>query len=224
MALYACLPRAAIAHHIPVILLGENPAMQLGDLGIGSLDWVGNGMKNGNTVAGGPDQLLPPGVTDLDTIWYRFPSDEEMDWGKLKIVYLGYFWKDFTKVDNARFSILHGLQIRTAIPEETGSLYPFEALDEDFVIANQMMKYFKFGFGKVTDEVCEEIRFGRMTRAKAVELVKRFDGVCAHEYIERVCRYLHITEEQFWEVAERYRNKEIWEKVDGVWRLKVELR
>lgn len=220
-ALYATLPRVAIAYHIPLAFLGENPATQMGDLATGSLDWDANKMKNTNTIAQGSDIYLGDGVGLQDLVAYRYPSDEEMEWGNIQIAYLGYFWPNFTKVDNAAFSISHGLQVRTDTSAERGALHPFEALDEDFVFVNQMIKYFKYGFGKVTDEVSELIRFGRMTREEGLELVKKYDGKCSPEYIRRFCDYIEISEEKFWEVAESYRNKGLFEKVDGEWRLKA---
>ena len=221
MPLFASVPRVAIAYHIPLILWGDNPATQLGDLGVGSLNWNGNKMKFGNTIASGPQGLMTPGMTNQDIIWYKYPSDQEMEWARLQLVYLGYFMKDWSKVDNAAFSIAHGLEIRNDTVMEIGSLHPFESLDEDFVFVNQMLKCMKLGFGKVTDEVCEEIRLGRMTREKAIELVKKYDGQCDEKYILKFCKYLEITPEEFWRVAESYRNKDLWEKDQtGKWVLK----
>jgi len=187
MALYASAPRIAIAYHIPLIFLGENPAIQLGDLGVGSLDWVGNKMKESNTIKGGPKVLYnrKDDISLQDLILYEYPSYDEMEWAKLKIVYLGYFWKDFTKIDNARVSIANGLEIRDDIEDNNWAIHPFEALDEDFVVVNQYLKYLKYGFGRVTDEVNEEIRYGRMERSKAIQLVKKLDGQCKPKFIKR---------------------------------------
>lgn len=220
-ALYATLPKISIAYHIPLAFLGENPATQMGDLSTGSLDWNANKMKNANTIAEGSDIYLSGGVTAQDIYWYRYPSDDEMALANIQVVYLGYFWPNFTKVDNAAFSLSHGLQVRTDTPLERGALHPFEALDEDFVFVNQMIKYFKYGFGKVTDEVCELIRYGRMSREKGFELVKKYDGKCSPEYIRSFCNYLEISEEKFWKVAESYRNQALFKKdASGAWQLK----
>ena len=87
-----------------------------------------------------------------------------------------------------------------------------------------MLKYFKFGFGKVTEQASGAIRNGVMTRAEAIEVVRKYDGKCADRYIKKFCDYIEITEEEFWRVADSYRNKEIWEQDrDGDWKLKVEL-
>lgn len=220
-ALYATVPKVGIAYHIPLAFLGENPATQMGDLDTGSLNWDANNMKNTNTIAQGAKIYLGDGVSEQDLIWYKYPNNEEMAWANIQVAYLGYFWPDFTKVNNGAFSMAHGLEVRTDTPLERGALHPFEALDEDFVFVNQMVKYLKYGFGKVTDEVCELIRFSGMSREEGMELVRKYDGKCAPHYIKAFCDYIEISEEEFWEVAERYRNKELFEKVGNEWRLKA---
>lgn len=219
-ALYATLPRLSIAYHIPLAFLGENPATQMGDLDTGSLDWDANKMKNTNTIVAGTRVYLGDGVKPQHLIAYEHPSDEEMAWANVQLAYLGYFWPNFTKLDNGAFSISHGLEVRTDTPLERGALHPFEALDEDFVFVNQMIKYFKFGFGKVTDEVCELIRYGRMSREEAIELVNKYDGRCSSDYIKRFCDYIEVSEQEFWTTAESYRNKDLFEKTPAGWRLK----
>lgn len=222
MALYACLPRAAIAYHIPLVFLGENPAIALGDLDVGT-GGSANRMKYCHTLQGGdPKHLLEEGMTRRETIWYHYPADEEMEWADLRLVYLGYYVSDFNRYENARFSIQHGLQVMNEPPEDVGDITGHEALDDSLIGVNQMMKYLKFGFGKVVDQTAEAIRLGRMTRAEAVELVQKYDGKCAERYIERFCDYIGITKERFWDVAESYRNRDIWEKdADSSWYLKM---
>jgi N-acetyl sugar amidotransferase len=220
-ALYATLPRISIAYHTPLAFLGENPATQMGDLATGSLNWDANKMKNTNTIKEGHTIYLGDGVGPQDLIAYEYPSDDEMAWANLQVAYLGYFWPNFTKVDNAAFAMAHGLEVRTDTPEERGALHPSESLDEDFVFVNQMIKYFKYGFGKVTDEVSEMIRYGRMTREEGLDLVRKYDGKCSAEYIRRFCGYIEISEKEFWEVAEKYRNKDLFEKTPDGWQLKA---
>ncbi len=103
-------------------------------------------------------------------------------------------------------------------------MYGFGALDEDFVTVNQMLKYLKFGFGQVTDQLAEAIRLNMMDRSQAIPLVKKYDGKCAKRFIRGFCKYLGISEKRFWQVAERHRDKNIWRKnKKGEWKLKVEL-
>lgn len=222
-ALFSSVPKMAIAHQIPLIFFGENPATQMGDLGVGSLNWNANNMRNQNTIADGADIYLSKEITPQHLLWYRYPTAEEFGLANLQIVYLGYFWSNFNKFDNAAFSISHGLDVRTDTPEDRGALYPHEALDEDFVFVNQMIKYFKYGFGKATDEVNELIRYGRISREEGFEIVRRLDGKCSEKYIAAFCAYIGISADEFWKVAESYRNPELFEKQqDGSWRLRMD--
>jgi N-acetyl sugar amidotransferase len=227
MALYASAPKVAIAYHIPLIFLGENPAIALGDTGVGSFTGNANKMKYYHTLQGGDprkNELVPKEVKDQDIIFYKYPSDDELKWAKLKIVYLGYYIKDFTRFKNAEFAVKRGLQIRRDPPEDIGDIYGFGALDEDFVVVNQMLKYLKFGFGQVTDQLAEAVRLKMMKRTEAAKLVKKYDGKCAKRFIKGFCKYLGISEKKFWQVAESYRNKDIWRRDSrGKWKLKVQL-
>ncbi len=210
MALYASAPKIAIAYQIPLIFLGENPAITVGALCTGSLSGDASKMKNTNTLAGGPDSVRDESISEQDLILYRYSSDEEMQMGQLRVLYLGYYIRDFWKRSNGEFSIAHGMKIRTDPPEDIGDITGHEALDEDFVFINQRFKYLKFGFGKVTEQVCEEMRLGAMDRATAIDLVEKYDGACASRYIKRFCRYVGISRVEFDAIVEKYRNKDIW--------------
>lgn len=215
LALYATLPVAATAYNIPLILLGENPGLAWGT-DVGSDNYDGNRMKYMNTLRGGnPRQFAPASMPDSELYWYFYPEDEALARAGIRIVYLGYFMPDFNDHTNAKVALEHGLQMRTGVeanPENIGGIYPYVALDEDFVIVNQMLKWLKFGFGKATQEVGSAIRFGQMTRDEGVELVRRYDGKCAAGYVDALCKYLEMAPEQFWSVASRFVNRELFEE------------
>jgi hypothetical protein len=117
----------------------------------------------------------------------------------IKIIYLGWFLGDWSLVNNAMYSCAYGLKIRKDDVSTSGDLFGVTALDEDFTPINQMIKYYKYGFGRTTDYVNEEIRLGRMSREKGIDLVREFDGKCSPDYIDYYCNYLGISLEQFWE-------------------------
>lgn len=221
LALFSSVPRIAIAYQIPLILWGENPALTLGESGVQSTDYDGNRMKFSNTLTGGdPSWLCADDVEAHDLLPYRYPTDQEMARARLQIVYLGYFWKVWSKRDNANLSALHGLEIRNRHPREMGDILGVDALDEDWMIVNQMIKFRKFGFGRVTEYVSEEIRAGRMKREEAINLVEKYDGKCSEQLISSFCEYLEISREDFERVVDSYTNKEIFERdSSGEWKL-----
>lgn len=220
MALYAIPIHVAIAYKIPLIFLGENPALTIGEKH-GRLDGDASKMKHCNTLAGGvPDKLMDGGISRQDVHFYTYPPDDDMEYAGLRIIYLGYYIEEWSGRNNAEFAIQHGLQIRNEPPEKIGDLWGFTGLDEDFRLVNQMIKYLKFGFGHVTDQVCEAINQGTMTRDEGIELVKKYDGKCDDAYIKRFCDYLEISDEEFWKVADSVRNPDLWTKDGkGEWRL-----
>ncbi len=225
LALFASVPRVAIAAQVPLIFWGENPALTLGELGVQSLGYDGNQTKWMNTLAGGdPSWLCVDGVTPKDVLCFHYPSDEDMAKAQLRIVYLGYFWDVWSRLDNGTLAALNGLDIRNDHPQDIGDILGVDSLDEDWVAVNQMIKYRKFGFGKTTEIVSEEIRLGRMTRSQAIELVKKYDGQCADKFIHEFCAYLEISLEQFWQTVDSFTNKELFEKdKNGSWVLKYEV-
>lgn len=220
MALYAIPVHVAIAYQIPLIFLGENPAWTIGEKH-GRLDGDASQMRNCNTLRGGDaSRLAIEGVTAKDLHFYNYPPECDVEYAALRIIYLGYYIRDWSGTNNAAFSQARGLVVRTDPPEKTGDLWGFSGLDEDFRLVNQMVKFAKFGFGHVTDQACEAINAGTMTREEGLELVHRFDGRCAPEYIRRYCDFLGITEAEFWEVVERFRDKELVEH-DGAGGLRL---
>jgi len=222
MALYAIPVHVAIAYQIPLMFYGENPVLTIGEKH-GYLHGDASQLKQGNTIAGGPGSLLPEDITPQDPHFYFYPPDEDMQEAKLRLVYLGYYMSDWSGRNNAEFAIGRGLEVRSEPPEMTGDLWSFSCLDEDFSIVNQFLKYLKLGFGRVTDQVCEAINAGIMKRDEGLDLVKKYDGRCDVSFIRRFCKYLDITEEEFWHIAEGFRNPKIWEKNDErTWKLQVE--
>ncbi len=227
LALYAAMPREAIAQGIPLMFLGENPALQYGGVN-GSLSGDGNAQRKSHTLAGADiNPLVEAGFKRENLFWYDYPSEEDFERGKLRIVYLGFYMHDFNEIMNTEFAIQHGLQVREGIdaePAETGALNEAEALDDEFVHVNQFLKFLKFGFGKVTQQVSSRIRVGQYTRDEAVELVKKYDGKCSDRYIQKLCHYLQIPEEDFWQIAEEYRSKDLWQLNNhGEWELRYKI-
>lgn len=199
-ALISSVPQVAIRYRIPLILWGENPGLQLGDMKtVGRSGYDGNNLRYMNTVSGGGlGWMLQAGFEERELNRFLYPSPEEFDEHDIQLVYLGWFWNDWSLVNNGAYSAANGLSIRDDTVENTGDLFGVASLDEDWVTLNQMIKYYKYGFGRVSDYVNEEIRLGRMTRERGIALVERYDDSCSPSYIESFCEYIEISVDQFW--------------------------
>jgi len=213
LALFSSVPQLAIRYGIPLILWGENPGLQLGDLNtLGRTGYDGNNLRNMNTLSGGSlDWMQEAGFEPKELFPFRYPSPEEFEKHELQIVYLGWFLGDWSLINNALYSVPDGLHIRDDKVENTGDLLGVTSLDEDWVTLNQMIKYYKFGFGRVTDYANEEIRLGRMTRERGIELASQYDSACSDEYIESFCDYIGVTPPAFWDQVHASLNRELFE-------------
>lgn len=200
LALFSCVPQVALRYGIDLILWGENPALQLGDMkALGRTGYDGNNLRYMNTLTSGKNWMYARGYSEGELIAYTYPEVDEFLAADLKIIYLGWFLGDWSLVNNATYACGYGLQLRSDDVTRTGDLYGVTALDEDFTPINQMIKYYKFGFGRTTDYVNEEIRLGRMTRQAGIDLVEKYDHMCAPEYVGAYCDYLGISTGSFWD-------------------------
>lgn len=216
LALFSSVPQLAIRYEIPLIFWGENPGLQLGDMKtLGRTGYDGNNLRNMNTLSGGAlDWIEEMHGDNGDLIPYRYPDLEAFEKANIQIIYLGWFLGDWSLVNNASYSCLNGLDIRDDTVENTGDLYGVTALDEDWVTLNQMIKYYKFGFGRVTDYVNEEIRLGRMTRVQGIETVSKYDHSCGDNYISSFCQYIDISTDEFWQQVHSTVNLDLFSITD----------
>jgi N-acetyl sugar amidotransferase len=213
LALFSSVPQLAIRYQIPLILWGENPGLQVGDLKtLGRTGHDGNNLRYMNTLSGGGFDWIPESEFPRNELLaYRYPDAAEFEKASLQIVYLGWFLGDWSLRNNALYSCSSGLEKREDTVDKTGDLYGVTSLDEDWVTLNQMIKYYKFGFGRVTDYVNEELRLGHMPREQAIRLVERYDDACGSDYIESFSEYIGISVDQFWDKVRSSANRDLFD-------------
>jgi uncharacterized protein YutD len=154
--------------------------------------------------------MIACGFSKSELAPYVYPAVAEFEKHDLQIVYLGWFLGDWSLVNNGAYACVNGLEIRTDGVEKTGDLYGVTALDEDFTPVNQLIKYYKYGFGRVSDYANEEIRLRRLDRDKAIKLVERYDDAQDEKYIKDYCEYLGISVADFWEKVRASANKRLF--------------
>jgi N-acetyl sugar amidotransferase len=223
LALFASVPRVAVAYQIPLIWWGESAALMLGDLGVlGQNAFDGNRLKYSNTLKGGDlNWLLGSGFDNKNLIQYQYPTDEEMAKAKLRIVFMDYFMKDFSLTSNGNFAALRGLVIRKPNPLIEPDYTGTSQLDEDFFNINMYIRYLKFGFGRASDLANFEIRAKRLSRSDGIRLVEAYDGNYDPTVLDKFCKYLDITKKAFWEVVDRFVDYRLFKKEgDGIFRPK----
>lgn len=213
MALFSGVQQVAIDRGIRLILWGENPALQVGDMGmLGDSIWDGANLVNSNTLAGGDlgwfrevageERRLSP---------YKFPAREALRRAGVQTLFLGPAWEDWSVEMNSRVSVAHGLRIREDDPANTGDPLSTSMVDEDWTIVNNLLKFYKLGFSRGTEKANILIRAGKITREEGRVMAETYDEACGEAYLASFCRYIGVSEAEFWAVVRQFAHKELFD-------------
>lgn len=217
MALFSIPLKIAVKFEIPLVVWGENSALEYG----GSPDerrgfrlnsqWL---KKYGVTHGTSARDWIAADLTEKELTPYFGPTDEELADKNVLAVFLGYYfpWDPAASLAAAR---AHGFQARADGPK-TG-YYDYADIDDDFISIHHYLKWYKFGFTRTFDNLSLEIRNGRMTRADAIRILRERGDETPIEDISRFCDFANITWEFFFEAIEKFRNREIWVRRNGNW-------
>lgn len=217
--------RIALNFNIPLIIQGENAALTLGASKNQSKGGDAFNVTQLNTLAGcTAEEWIGDGVSEKDLYFYKFPDKALFADKDIRAIWLQYYVKEWSQEHNTEFSVKRGLQGRNESPEDTGRYRIYSSVDSNMNIVNQTLKYYKLGFGHITDEVCYDIRGGYLRRDEALELVRKFDGKCADRFIKEAADYMGMTVDEFWQIADKWVNKKLFYKDEnGRWQPKFKV-
>lgn len=132
--------------------------------------------------------------------------------------YLGYYLK-WVPQDCYYYAVKNtGFEANPMRTEGTYSKY--NSIDDKTDGFFYYTTYIKFGYGRTRLDASQEVRNGHITKEEANALIKRFDGEFPKRYFKEFLEYISLTEKEFWEVIDSYRDPAIWQKKDGQWELK----
>ena len=211
----------AIKYNIPLIMYGENGEVEYGgdmtnaykpDRNYGS-DQTKHYFSNLS-----PEGMVHYGIDQDDLLPYISPPIEEMDRINLKVHFLSYYHK-WIPQENYYYASEHtGFEARSERNEGTYSKYA--SIDDQLDGFHYYLSFIKFGIGRATSDTAHEIRDGHITRDEGIKLVERFDGEFPEKCFKVFLDYVDISEEYFHEVIDSWRSPHIWNKVNGVWKLR----
>ena len=164
------------------------------------------------------DYFTQKDFDESDLLFYRPPDIDEMR--KMGVEFHWYsYYKKWVPQENYYYASEHtGFQ---ANPEgrSEGTYSKYASLDDQMDGFHFYLAFIKFGIARCTSDSAHEVRDGHLTREEAAALVKRFDGEFPRRWFKEFLEYLDITEEQFWEITDRFRQPHIWKIENGVWKL-----
>lgn len=222
-AIYTYPVRVAINYKIPLIVWGENIDMEYGGVTWKGKEtpWANDQINNDIGKGLKPEDWLGRGITLKDLNPYIYPSEKEIKKAGVKMIFLSYF-KNWDGFKNYKLAGKYGFS--TTKERRPGFIDNWEAIDDDIIVVHTWLKWIKFGFSRVTDVCSKLIRCGHMRREKAIKLVRKHEGKLGNKHLKVFLDYTGFTEREFWQIVEKHRNKKIWEKIKGKWRLKYPIK
>ena len=198
IALFNGAARLANLTNADIILWGENPAYTVGHLGsVGSSYFDGSAIYKINTL--GQSSKLPKEIIEFNRFFYD--TNEGVKHIAPKLVFMGGCMPKWSNLSNGLYSLLNGFNARQKVKADYLNL---NAVDEDFVLINQYIKYLKFGFGRSTDILSELIRSEVLNREEALDLLYEYEPYIPIKEVGRFSRFISVSENMIW--AEIHKN------------------
>lgn len=152
-------------------------------------------------------------LSDRERYWFEFPKS--VDTSTIEVAHYSFYeaWDPYR-------NYLYAKQHCGLIELDTGTVGTFTNFaqnDQALATLHYYLMYLKLGFGRATQDAGIEIRRGAMTREQAVNLVSVYDNQPPIDLFPKYAEYFKMSIEEFEAVIDKFANKELFEKVDGIW-------
>jgi N-acetyl sugar amidotransferase len=155
-------------------------------------------------------------LTMADMEQYIYPHDKELEVVGVRGIYLSNYVRWDSKAQHEKMIAEHGFE--SAAQQRTFDTYN----DVDcfhYSGIHDYIKYLKWGYGKVTDHACREVRLRRMTREEGIAMVERYQDITPAD-LQLFLDWIDMDESEFWAKVNRHRDERIWKYTGAKWRLR----
>ena len=206
--------------NIPYVFWGENPAREYGgskkDIKLNKIDnkWIKKYGVNFGTKA---EDWIDSKLSKKDMAPYIKDN-------KKKQKHISLFMGDFFNWDPEKiykYSKKYGF--KALVKKTKTGFYNYADIDDNLISIHHYLKFNKFGFSRLYDNLSLEIRNNRISREKAISIIKKKKNRPPLGDIKKFCKFINISETNFFKTCEKFRNKNIWIKNKNKWHLKYSI-
>ena len=211
--------QVAVRFGVPLVIWGEHGFMNLGGMHSykDMVEYTSRYRKE--HLLRGYDWADFVGDEDLaerDLLWAKYPDDAEIERVGVRGIFISNYFGWNQNVHAKAMIELYGFEVNPL---------PFDrTYKRDSNLNNvhdngvhDYMKYVKFGYGRVTDHVCRDIRNGDMTRSEGIDLIRQYEHVVPGDIV-RWLDYVGMTRTEFENIADSFRDPRVWIKNEyGQW-------
>ena len=221
-AMFSSVINVALIYEVPLVVWGEDISFEFGGIQNNKSKPSALDINQGDLIKGKSImEWLNDDISPRDVFFYDYPDQETLNNAGINAIYLGHYLR-WSGRENFETVKKRGFKSREKGPL-SGNYIDYDNIDEKLCEIHIWMKYIKFGFWRSTDQTCYDIWNKKLSRREAVKIVKKLSDDFPVEYFEDFLRFHKLTEDEFWDTVEKFRNHDIWEKKDNFWKLKNEI-
>ncbi len=154
-------------------------------------------------------------LTKSEKYFFTYPLITERS-DKIKLIHWSYFenWDPYRNYLIAKKYC--GLTENDN--SNSGTFTNFAQTDQYLYPLHSYLMFLKFGFGRANQDACIEIRRGAMDRDQAKNLVTLYDGQFPEELLDTYLYYYDMKNSDFFNILDKWANKEILKKDGQFWK------
>ena len=157
-------------------------------------------------------------ITLNDLEIYKSPIQKQIKISNIQVHYMSYY-KFWSQQENFYYAS-ENTNFQTADERTQGSHTKSNGLDDKLESFHYYMMIIKFGMGRATWDVAQEIRDGKINRDEGVTLVNKYDTEFPDKYFQDFLNYCSIDSETFHKTVDSFRPDHLWIKKSNNWYLR----
>lgn len=214
--------RIAVNYGIPLVFYGEN----------GEVEYGGDAKNEESARRNTTDDIFKHyfssysvehwkqyGFTDEELHCYKLPPQQKMRDLGLECHFFGYYHK-WNPKNNAEYAYKNTGYRYNPEGRTEGTYETYASLDDKTDGLHFYLSFAKFGIGRATHVSSQEIRSKHLTRNRALELLRKYDGEFPARHFNECLDYMGLTEERLWKIVDSFRSDHIWKRTKNGWRLR----
>lgn len=170
-------------------------------------------------LGGVPISELPEHGISQSQIAPYLPVDfNALEDANIEVHYLGYYLQ-WTPQQNYYYAVEH-MNFESNTERTEGTYSKYNSIDDKTDPYHYWTTLIKFGIGRATYDASQEIRNHHIERDEAVALVHRYDEEFPRKYFPEFLEYLNLDEDEFFEIADRFRSPHLWKYSEEGWQVR----
>lgn len=214
--------KIALKFNVPFIMYGEEGEVEYGgstklkNSAIYTIEDTINFYLSGIS----PERYLKK-FSKKDLFFWLPPKEEEIKKLNPSVAHWSYFenWDSNSNYEYAKKNV----GLKTLDSNSIGTYNNFSQTDGILYPLHTYFMYLKFGFGRCTQDVCIDIRSGKITRDEGIKLINKYDEIYPQKFEKEYLDYYQLSKAEFYSIIDRFANKELLEKKNGRWVKKFKL-